>query len=129
MSFRRYILEIGSGIDLHGEDETKAAQRAVRNAIGHVSMIGLRQLFHVSSFQELEKALMVDVTIATPNPDKVDGEAVLSILPEGNRRINVVEGGLRFPAPSTAEEASTNGIVVAIAVIVVLVDVSKLGKA
>lgn len=129
MSFKRYVLEIGTGIDLHGEDETKAAQRAVRNAIGHVSMVGLRQLFNISSFEELEKALMVDVTIATPNPDKIDGEAVLDVLPEGNRRINLVKGGLRFPVPSTAEEARTRGIIVACAVIVVLVDISKLRKA
>lgn len=129
MSFKKYILEIGTGIDLHGEDETKAAQRAVRDAIEHVSMVGLRQLFNISSFEELEKALMVDVTIATPDPDKVNGEAVLDVLPEGNRRINLVKGGLRFPVPSTSEEARAGGIIVACAVIVVLVDISILGKA
>ena len=42
--WRRYLLEVGTGIDLHGEDETKAAQRAVKDAISHASMIGLREI-------------------------------------------------------------------------------------
>jgi len=128
LDYRRYIVEVGTGIDLHGEDETKAAQRAVKDAISHCSMVGLGQLFKVGSFSDLEDALMVDVTVATPNPDKINVEAVLSILPEGRRRLNAVKGGMAFPAPSTAEEARTHGIVMVNAVIVVLVDVEKLER-
>jgi uncharacterized protein (TIGR02058 family) len=100
LDYRKYILELGTGVDLHGEDETKAAQRAVKDAISHSSMVGLGQLFKIGSFREMSEALMVDVTVATPNPEKVDGDAVLSILPEGNRRINVVKGGMRWPQTS-----------------------------
>ena len=128
MDYRRYLVEMGTGIDVHGEDETKAAQRAVKDAISHSSMVGLGQLFKIGSFAELEEALMVDVTISTPNPGKVDGEAVLGILPEGKRRITVVEGGMRFPVDSTADEAKTHGIVMTNAVIVVLVDVDKVQR-
>jgi len=112
-------------VDLHGEDETKAAQKAVRDAIGGTSMVGLGRLFKARSFREIEEALMIDVTVAAPNPSRIDGEAVLSVLPEGRRRINIVEGGIRFPVPTTTEEAKTHSIVVAIAVIVVLVDVDR----
>ena len=121
-------MEVGTGVDLHGEDETRAAQRAVKDAISHSSMVGLGQLFDMGGFAELEEALMVDVTVATPDPDGVDGDAVLSILPEGKRRINVVKGGMRFPAPSTSDEAKTHGIVMANAVIVVLVDAYRLER-
>ena len=128
MDYRPYLVEVGTGIDLHGRDETKAAQRAVKDAISHSSMVGLSQLFKVKSFAELEEALMVDVTIATPNPEKVDGEAVLNILPEGKRRITVIEEGMAFPTASTIEEARTHGVVMANAVIVVLVDVEKVER-
>ena len=128
MDHRRYLVEVGTGVDLHGEDETKAAQKAVKDAISHSSMVGLGQLFNVKSFSELEEALMVDVTIATPNPEKVDGDAVLATLPEGRRRINVIEGGLRFPAETTREEAKTHAIVMANAVIVALVDVDRVQR-
>ena len=122
------MVEIGTGVDLHGEDATKAAQRAVKDAISHSSMVGLGQLFKIKNFSEIEDALMVDVTIAAPDPSKVDGEAVLSILPEGKRRISVVKGGFRFPAESTKEEAKTHPILMVNAVIVVLVDVDKVPR-
>lgn len=128
IDYRKYLLEVGTGIDLHGEDETKAAQRAVKDAISHSSMVGLGQLFKIESFKEMSEALMVDVTIATPNPGKVNGDAVLSVLPEGKRRINVVKGGIRWPAESTVEEAKSHGVVVANAVIMVLVDVNRLER-
>jgi uncharacterized protein (TIGR02058 family) len=123
--YRRYLLEQGTGVDLHGKDETKAAQRAVKDAISHSSMIGLSSLFKIGSFEELEEALMVDVTIATPNPDTVDGGAVLSILPEGNRRINIVKGGLLWPPEGIEPEAKSHDVVMANAVLVVLVDMEK----
>ncbi|MBD3171400.1 hypothetical protein GF326_02905 [Candidatus Bathyarchaeota archaeon] len=126
--YRRYLLEQGTGVDLHGKDETKAAQRAVKDAISHSSMIGLGSLFNIGSFEELEEALMVDVTIATPNPDTVDGEAVLSILPEGNRRINIVKGGLLWPSEDIEPEAKSHDVVMANAVIVVLVDLEKVER-
>ena len=128
MDYRRYLVEVGTGVDLHGEDETKAAKKAVKDAISHSSMVGLGQLFKIKSFSELEEALMVDVTIATPNPEKVDGDTVLATLPEGKRRINVIKGGLRFPAEITREEAKTHAIVMANAVIVVLVDVDRVQR-
>ncbi|MCW4048365.1 MAG: Lin0512 family protein [Candidatus Bathyarchaeota archaeon] len=125
MDYRRYLLEVGTGVDLHGMDETKACQRAVKDAISHSSMVGLGGLFKFESFSELEDALMVDVTVATPNPEKVDGDAVLGILPEGKRRISIVKGGLQFPAENTSEEAKTHSLVMANATIVVLIDVDK----
>ena len=128
MDYRKYVLEVGTGIDLHGEDETKAAQRAVKDAISHSSMVGLSQLFKIGSFKEMSDALMVDVTIATPNPEKVDGDAVLSVLPEGEKRIDIVEGGMSWPAATTAEEARSHGIVMANAVIMVLVDADRLER-
>lgn len=128
MDLRRYLVEVGTGIDLHGEDETKAAQRAVKNAISHNSMVGLGQLFKIKSFEELEDALLVDVSIATPNPENIDGDAVLSILPEGRRRINIVKGGIRFPVDTTKDEAKTHPIVIANAVIVVLLDIDKIER-
>ena len=126
--YRRYLLENGTGVDLHGKDETKAAQRAVKDAISHSSMIGLGALFKIGSFAELEGALMVDVTIAAPNPDSVDGEAVLGVLPEGKRRINVIKGGMMWPAENTDEDAKSHEVVMVNAVIVVLIDVDKVER-
>ena len=126
--YRKYLLENGTGVDLHGKDETKAAQRAVKEAISHSSMIGLGALFKIGSFAELEDALMVDVTIATPTPDSVDGEAVLGVLPEGKRRINIIKGGMMWPAEDTEEDAKSHAVVMVNAIIVVLIDVEKVER-
>jgi uncharacterized protein (TIGR02058 family) len=128
MDYRKYILEVGTGIDLHGKDETKAASRAVKDAISHSSMVGLGSLFKIGSFKEMSDAIMVDVTIATPNPEKVDGDAVLATLPEGKRQINVVKGGMEWPVSTTSSESKSHGIVMTNAVIMVLVDVDLLER-
>jgi uncharacterized protein (TIGR02058 family) len=123
--WRRYLLEVGTGIDLHGEDETKAAQRAVKDAISHASMIGLREILKMKSREDLDEALLVDVTVATPHPEKVDEAAVLSVLPEGTMRITVVEGGIRFPTPQNTVPPNLHGIVMVNAVILVMFDAEK----
>ncbi len=123
--WRRYLLEVGTGIDLHGEDETKAAQRAVKDAISHASMIGLREILQMKSREDLDDALLVDVTVATPHPETIDQAAVLSVLPEGSRRITVVEGGIRFPTPQNTTLPNVHGVVLVNAVIVVLFDAEK----
>ena len=126
--YRRYLLENGTGVDLHGKDETKAAQRAVKDAISHSSMIGLGSLFKIDSFEELEEALMVDVTIAAPNPENIDGEAVLSVLPEGKRRMNIIKGGMMWPPMSLDPAAKSHEVVMVNAIIVVLIDVENLER-
>ena len=126
--YRKYLLENGTGVDLHGKNETKAAQRAVKDAISHSSMIGLGALFKIGSFAELEDALIVDVTIGTPNPDSVDGEAVLGVLPEGKRRINIIKGGMMWPVEDTEKDAKSHAVVMVNAIIVVLIDVEKVER-
>ena len=123
--WRKYILEVGVGIDLHGQDVTKAAQRAVKNAISHVSMIGLREILPIAQIEDLDDLLLVDVTIATPFPEQVDHAAVLSILPEGRRRITVVEGGILYPTPHNNDLPTIHPVVMAVATIVVLFDIEK----
>jgi len=35
MALKRFVIEMGMGIDQHGQDPTVAAARAVRDAIAH----------------------------------------------------------------------------------------------
>ena len=44
MAAKRIILEMGTGNDLHGGDYTKAAVRAVQDALHHSSLSFLRSL-------------------------------------------------------------------------------------
>jgi uncharacterized protein (TIGR02058 family) len=111
MALKRVILEMGMGNDLHGGDYTKAALRAVQDAIHHSSLSMLRSL-KVDS-----KTMLVDVTIGVQQPDKVDAEKVRASLPHGKASVKVVKGGLDVP-----DEAAGDVAVIASAAVVVRLD-------
>ena len=74
--------------DLYGEDYTKAACRAVEDAIHHSSLVLFRSL-------NLRSELMkVNVTIGIAKPDLVDLELVKSKLPHGEVSVRAIKGGL-----------------------------------
>lgn len=91
MTLKRVILEMGTGNDLHGGDYTKAAIRAVEDAIHHSSLTMVRTL------GVDRNTVRVDVTIGVQRPDRVDAEAVKAVLPMGQVTVKVVEGGLDIP--------------------------------
>lgn len=91
MSGPRVILEMGAGADLHGGDSTKAAVRAVRDALQHSSLVFLRVL-------DIDPAsLTVEVTIGVSHPESVDTEAVKREFPVGRVSVRAVRGGLDVP--------------------------------
>ena len=85
---KRIILEMGTGNDLYGEDYTKAACRAVDDALHHSSLI----LFRSLGFDHAD--MDVRVTIAVQQPEKVNIPVVAAKLPRGNPIVQVVQGGL-----------------------------------
>ena len=90
MALKRMVLQIGMGTDIRGADYTKAAVRALRDALWHNSL-------SVANALGLPvDAMQVEVTIGVPHPDLVDKNAVLAVLPHGTGTVNVVEGGLEI---------------------------------
>lgn len=111
MTARRVILEMGAGNDLHGMDYTKAAIRAVQDALHHSSLVMVRTL-------GVDKSKMqVEVTIGVQQPDRVDTTAVGETLPVGQVSVNAVKGGLDLPDPDTGDT-----LVIASAAIAVRLD-------
>ncbi len=112
MAWKRMVLQIGMGTDIRGTDYTKAAVRALRDALWHNSLsvadaVGL----HVDTMR-------VEVKIGVPKPDLVDKAAVLAVLPHGTGVVDVVEGGLEI-----ANDAGTGSTVIASAAAIVRLDV------
>ena len=91
MPAKHVILEMGAGNDLHGGDYTKAAIRAVEDAIHHSSLTMIRTL-NVDT-----KTMQVNVTIGVQHPERVDAEKVTAVLPVGQVSVTVVKGGLNVP--------------------------------
>jgi uncharacterized protein (TIGR02058 family) len=113
MALKRVILELGAGNDLHGADYTKAAVRAVQDALHHSSLNVVRTL-------ELDRdKAQVEVTIGVQKPEKVDTDAVKRALPIGQVTVKVVKGGLDVP-----EEDRHDLIAIASAAIAVRFDLA-----
>ena len=112
MALKRMVLQIGMGTDIRGTDYTKAAVRALRDALWHNGLSIANALgFPVDAMQ-------VEVTIGVPRPDRVDKEAVLAVLPHGTGTVRVVEGGLEI-----SNDAGTGSTLIANAAAVVRLDI------
>ncbi|MCF6429569.1 Lin0512 family protein [Leisingera sp. MMG026] len=88
MTEKRIILEMGTGNDLYGQDYTKAARRAVQDALHHSSIT----LFAKLGIDHGE--MRVDVTIGVQQPEAVDCDLVAQDLPRGRASVRAVMGGL-----------------------------------
>lgn len=91
MTIKRVILELGTGNDLHGGDYTKAALRAVQDALHHSSLAMLRTL------NIKPQDMLVEVTIGVQKPEMVDIAKVQASLPYGKVTVKAVKGGLDVP--------------------------------
>ena len=87
---KQIILEMGTGNDLYGEDYTKAAKRAVQDAIHHSSLTLFKSL-------DIDPAAMqIELNLAAQEPDKIDLDEVAAELPYGQATPNAVFGGLNI---------------------------------
>ena len=91
MTMKRVVLEIGMGTDIRGSDPTKAAVRALRDALWHNS------LSITTALNMDTDAMVTEVTIGVPNPELVDTKKVLAVLPHGSGSVKVTGGGLKIP--------------------------------
>ena len=97
MSEKRVIIEIGTGNDLYGGDYTKAAIRAVHDALHHSSIT----LFRTLGYDH--KTMRVQVTIGVQDPEKVDIDKVVAELPRGRAEVTAVHGGLNVHHPELGD--------------------------
>lgn len=108
------ILEIGTGIDLHGHNYTEAARRAVWDAV-HRSSLMFLGLFGESTAADM----IVEVTVAIPKPDEVDEETVLAVLPHGKPILKTILGGMEIEG----REGSGDKTIIANAAVIVKLNV------
>ena len=113
MAKKKMVLEIGMGTDIRGSEPTKAACRAVRDALWHNS------LSIATALGQPLDAMIVDVHIGVPRPETVDKAEVLAVLPYGKGSVTVVEGGLEIQ-----NDKGTDSTMIANACVVVSLDIA-----
>ena len=92
---QRFIIEMGMGNDQYGQDYTKAAARAIEDAIRHSAIPMFDALGMDPSDME------VRVTIGAQEPEKVDCDALVAKLPRGRASVSAVQGGLNITNPDS----------------------------
>ena len=102
MNDQRFIIEMGMGNDLYGQDYTKAAGRAIEDAMRHSSL----PLFESTGVSHDD--MRVAVTVGVQEPEAVDCAALAGKLPRGRASVSAVKGGLNVTNPD-------NGNVIVIA--------------
>lgn len=119
MTRKRLIIEMGMGVDQHGQDPTVAAARAVRNAIAHNALPGLWEVTGL----EHPNDMIVEVQVGVPNPDQVREEDVLAVLPFGQKTLRLEAGGMTVQGRAIPELNDKNDdMIMAVAAVTVWVD-------
>ncbi|ALX49568.1 Lin0512 family protein [Lentibacillus amyloliquefaciens] len=85
------FIQTGSGIDVHGQNVTKASVRAAEDAIYANSMPGIENSLPDGSLDNMK----VNVRLAVPlDRDKLDTEQVKAAIPYGTVTTDVTDGGM-----------------------------------
>lgn len=86
---------MGMGVDVHGGDYTKAAERAVSDALRHSSLS-----FFAAAGKKRED-MQIEVRIGVAEPSQIDVERIKAQVPYGTVTVTPMAGGLDVPADRT----------------------------
>ena len=112
MTKTQFAVQMGMGTDLKGQDYTKAACRAVDDAL-HRNFLSV-----AAAFGFPHEAMIVDIRVGVGQPGTVDLEAVKARAPVGMVSAQAVRGGLDT-------EMRGHMTIVANAIVTVSFDVTK----
>ena len=106
MAKKRMVMELGMGSSLRQQDYTRAACRAVEDALWHNSL-SIADAFGID-----RSAMLIEVDVAVQKPEKVDCDKVAAIFPYGRTSVRSVNGGLDVPKPDGGMTIIANAAVV-----------------
>ncbi|KAK9824812.1 hypothetical protein WJX81_000709 [Elliptochloris bilobata] len=108
------FVEAGWGCDQHGQNVTKAAVRACRNAIEFNSLPAVRKVVP-GGYDNLR----LHIKLGSPRPAEVDVEELRKVFPYGKATFEVVEGGLSASSGVAIPELGDTSDEMVIAVVAV----------
>jgi uncharacterized protein (TIGR02058 family) len=94
MALVRWITEMGMGVDVHGGDYTKAAERAVSDALRHSSL----NFFGAAG--KRREDMNIEVIIGVADPAAIDVDRIKAQVPYGTVTVTPRVGGLDVAADS-----------------------------
>ena len=119
MAFKRLIIEIGQGVDMHGGNQNNAILKATKDAIHHCCMAGISEIFDIKD-RKTEAKIHADIYV--PHPGEADPAVVTDYLKQWAIEAEVHQGGAN-PRGIAYDGDPETEITVAIVVLTVYVDV------
>lgn len=115
MGRRRYLIEIGTGVDMHGGDMTNAARKAVKDALSHCCMAGIPEILGAGP-----ERIALRVQISCPRPEELDLDRVREpVAFYEDVELVPVQGGAAEKGLHVASMGAGDTLVAAIAIITV----------
>ena len=115
---KRFLVEFAMGTDLHGQNVTKAACKAVRNAISNCCLCGITDCLGV---ENLYNRMHIHVKLGSTNPEGIDVEQVKAELPLGTVDVECVQGGMQCEGLHVDEFGEGDKITMVIAALTVYI--------
>ncbi|RYM06660.1 hypothetical protein EWH99_01995 [Sporolactobacillus sp. THM7-7] len=95
------FIETGVGVDVHGQDVTTAAVRAVVDAIHKNSMPGITVFLPGHDLNNMK----VNIRLAVPlDKEALDIDRVKAEIPYGTVTVEVIDGGMATPSGIVLKE-------------------------
>lgn len=118
MAWHRLLVEMGMGVDQHGQDPTRACQKAIKDAMHRVC---IPSLVEADMFGNNDVKLTVD--LAVPGAATVDIEKLRQALPlKMDAEFMVQEGGMKAKGVVMEElEDKSDDMYIAVAAVTVWV--------
>ena len=121
MAYKRFNIEIGQGVDVHGADTNNAVKKALADAMHHCCMAGMSEIFGIS---DKHGKVRLDIDVYVPSPEEVDEAMVKDYMSfmYDDVIVRVHKGGADPEGIALNGMPKTN-ILVALAVITVYINV------
>ncbi len=119
-SLKKFVVQIGMGTDQHGHqgNPTRAAQKAIKDAISNNCLVGLTEICNLRNLEDF----FVQVQVAVPYPERINEKQVLKAIPFGNKELVVEKGGMLVSGVQISELGDTsNEMIIATAAVTVLI--------
>ncbi len=114
--WKKFVIEIGFGIDQHGQDPTNAAVKAIKDAISRAYLVGILEF----GFSKIK----IEALIGVPYSEKVNVDELKEVFPlKTEIDVKIINGGLLYGGGVLMKEFQdkTQEIIIANALIIVYV--------
>ena len=117
-NLKKFVIQLGMGVDQHGQDVTKAAQKAIKDAISNNCLVGLTDICDLKDLNNF----FVHVQVAVPYPEQINEKRLMKAIPFGHKEIVVEKGGMVVSGMQVSMLGDTSDeMIVATAAVTVLV--------